>query len=141
MKHSLIVSETLFDLLELYTHSRGSTSVGPHFPADRFLTVRIPLNKEAEAQGLPRYTHWVNESRDPKATNGAKSGKELALEKAGARLHPLTPVAANGERPRAGEKGRDGAVRFMLDTECADAEKARVSEYFKVEMEEYEVEE
>ncbi|GMF69011.1 unnamed protein product [Aspergillus oryzae] len=121
--------------------SRGSTSVGPHFPADRFLTVRIPLNKEAEAQGLPRYTHWVNESRDPKATNGAKSGKELALEKAGARLHPLTPVAANGERPRAGEKGRDGAVRFMLDTECADAEKARVSEYFKVEMEEYEVEE
>ncbi|KAE8157519.1 Fructosamine kinase-domain-containing protein [Aspergillus tamarii] len=135
------VMETLFDLLELYTHSRGSTSVGPHFPADRFLTVRIPLNKEAEAQGLPRYTHWVNESRDLKTANGAKSGKEPALEKAGARLHPLTPVAANGERPRAGEKGRDGAVRFMLDSECADAEKTRVSEYFKVEMEEYEVEE
>jgi CTD kinase subunit beta len=56
-------------------------------------------------------------------------------------LHPLVPVAANGERPRPGEKGRDGAVRFMIDPERADAEKALVAEYFKVEMEEYEVEE
>jgi CTD kinase subunit beta len=29
----------------------------------------------------------------------------------------------------------------MLDSECAEAEKARVAEYFKIEMEEYEVEE
>lgn len=56
-------------------------------------------------------------------------------------MHPLTPVAANGERPKAGERGRDGAVRFMLDSERAEAEKARVAEYFKIEMEEYEVEE
>jgi CTD kinase subunit beta len=99
------------------------------------------LNKEAEAQGLPRYTHWVDESKDPKAANGAKNGKEPVLEKGGSILHPLTPVAASGERPKVGEKGRDGAVRFMLDTECADAEKTLVAEYFKVEMEEYEVEE
>ncbi|KAE8150760.1 cyclin-like protein [Aspergillus avenaceus] len=129
------VMETLFDLLELYTHSRSATSVGPHFPSDRFLTVRIPLNKEAEAQGLPRYTHWAD-----KTTNGSKNGKlSPAVEKGGAALHPLTPIAANGERPKAGEKGRDGAVRFMLETECADAEKALVAEYFKIEMEEYEV--
>ncbi|KAF7173240.1 hypothetical protein CNMCM6106_007344 [Aspergillus hiratsukae] len=152
------VMETLFDLLELYTHNRSSTTVGPHFPPDRFLTVRIPLNKEAEAQRLPRYTHWVEgrDSRDSKPTNGARDGRDRAAPKdrdrdrdrgagagAGAApaLHPLTPVAANGDRPKAGERGRDGAVRFMLDSECAAAEKARVAEYFKIEMEEYEVEE
>ncbi|EAW08032.1 putative cyclin [Aspergillus clavatus NRRL 1] len=141
------VMETLFDLLELYTHNRGSTCVGPHFPADRFLTVRIPLNKEAEAQQLPRYTHWVDETRAPRALNGARGGRNTAAaqrekDKGGAPpLHPLTPVAANGERPKPGERGRDGAVRFMIDPECAEAEKARVAEYFKVEMEEYEVEE
>ncbi|EDP56037.1 hypothetical protein KXW28_006406 [Aspergillus fumigatus] len=146
------VMETLFDLLELYTHNRNSTTVGPHFPPDRFLTVRIPLNKEAEAQRLPRYTHWVEDSRDSKPTDGARDGKDRpALKKrerdrdreaaAAPAVHPLTPVAANGERPKAGERGRDGAVRFMLDSECAKAEKARVAEYFKIEMEEYEVEE
>jgi CTD kinase subunit beta len=144
--------ETLFDLLELYTHNRSSTTVGPHFPPDRFLTVRIPLNKEAEAQRLPRYTHWVEDSRDSKPTNGARDGRDRTASKdrdrdrdrgaaAAPAVHPLTPVAANGERPKAGERGRDGAVRFMLDSECAEAEKARVAEYFKIEMEEYEVEE
>lgn len=128
--------ETLFDLLELYTHNRGHTTVGPHFPADRFLTVRIPLNTEAESQKLPRYTNWVPEPRESKATNGDKATKDATTK-----LHPLTPVAANGDRPRATEKGRDGAVRFMLDPECADAEKSHVATYFKVEMEEYEVEE
>lgn len=55
-------------------------------------------------------------------------------------VHPLTPVAANDDRPNPGERGRDGAVRFMIDPECADAEKSKVMQYFKVEMEEYEVE-
>lgn len=55
-------------------------------------------------------------------------------------VHPLTPVAANDDRPNPGERGRDGAVRFMIDPECAAAEKSKVVQYFKVEMEEYEVE-
>jgi CTD kinase subunit beta len=32
-------------------------------------------------------------------------------------------------------------VRFIVDSEYAQAEKARVAQYFNVEMEEYEVEE
>jgi CTD kinase subunit beta len=55
--------------------------------------------------------------------------------------HPLIPATATGERPKPGEKGRDAAVRFIVDSEYAQAEKARVAQYFKVEMEEYEVEE
>lgn len=39
----------------------------------------------------------------------------------------------------ASERGRDAAVRFMIDPEIADKEKRQVEEYFRVEMEEYEV--
>src|SRR5882757_9977047 len=42
-----MVMETLLDLLELYTHHRTSTVVGPELPVDTFLEVRIPLNLEA----------------------------------------------------------------------------------------------
>lgn len=136
--------ETLFDLLELYTHNRGSTSVGPRFPADRFLKVRIPLNQEAEAQGLPRFTHW-SDDRDAKPSNGfnisPSDTQPAPTENGDSRIHPLIPIAANGERPKPSERGRDGAVRFMIDTECADAEKSHVAQFFKVEMEEYEVDE
>ncbi|KAJ5272801.1 hypothetical protein N7478_007926 [Penicillium angulare] len=128
------VLETLFDLLELYTHHRSSTTVGPHFPADRFLTVRIPLNQEAGANQIARYAFWTERPRHPKTNNGISSGPPARLP------HPLTPIAANGERHRP-EKGRDAAVRFMLDPAQAEGEKKQVEEYFKVETEEYEVEE
>ena len=54
--------------------------------------------------------------------------------------HPLTPIAANGDR-LGSERGRDAAVRFMLDPAQAESEKRQVEEYFKVETEEYEVDE
>ncbi|KAL4918897.1 Fructosamine kinase-domain-containing protein [Aspergillus aurantiobrunneus] len=140
------VMETLLDLLELYTHNRGATTVGPHFPSDRFLTVRIPLNKEAEEQKLPRYTHSNDEGQSAKdsrkgpTTNGSTKTDQGAST-SGPLYHPLTPATATGERPKPGEKGRDAAVRFIIDCEYAAAENARVAQYFKVEMEEYEVEE
>ncbi|CAG8044138.1 unnamed protein product [Penicillium salamii] len=128
------VMETLFDLLELYTHHRSHTTVGPEFPADRFLTVRIPLNQEASEQRIPRYDVWVNQPQKP--SNGAAGGPQDPPRIA----HPLTPIAANGESQKTSERGRDAAVRFMLDPACADEEKREVARYFNVEMEEYEVE-
>lgn len=128
----LMATETLFDLLELYTHHRSQTIVGSEFPADRFLTVRIPLNQEAGEQHIPRYTVWVDQPQKP--SNGMEAFQRSQPS------HPLTPVAANGERQRTGERGRDAAVRFMLDPACADEERRRVVPYFTTEMEEYEVE-
>lgn len=101
--------------------------------------MRIPLNKEAEAQRIPRHTNWVEREKEAK-TNGFKSEGPLKEKEKEGVVHPLTPVAAHGERPRHGERGRDGAVRFMLEPECAESEKGQVSEYFRVEMEEFEVE-
>ncbi|OGE51334.1 hypothetical protein PENARI_c013G07814 [Penicillium arizonense] len=128
------VMETIFDLLELYTHYRGQTTVGPEFPADRFLTVRIPLNQEASTQHIPRHAPWVDQPRKP--ANGTINHAGYPPRPA----HPLTPVAANGDRQRTGERGRDAAVRFTIDPICADDERRQVARYFNVEMEEYEVE-
>ncbi|KAJ5171788.1 hypothetical protein N7492_004381 [Penicillium capsulatum] len=132
------VMETLFDLLELYTHHRAQTSVGPHFPADRFLTVRIPLNDEAAANHICRHTESQNRAQP---RDSAQSANGLGARHAGTPqrpAHPLTPIAANGDRHRSA-RGQDAAVRFMLDPEIAEAEKKQVEAYFKVETEAYEV--
>ena len=128
--------ETLLDLLELYTHHRSSTSVGPDFPPDTFLAIRITLNQEADSKKLPRFTIWKknrSSTNGSKAVNGSKDKNALPP-------NPMTPTpAAEAKGKSGGERGRDGTVRFMLNPERAQSEKSTVSEYFKVEIEEYEV--
>ncbi|KAJ5216383.1 cyclin-like protein [Penicillium cinerascens] len=133
------VMETLFDILELYTHHRSSTSVGPRFPADRFLTVRIPLNQEASEHRIPRYAHWIDRPRQPYNVGNAQNSTRPNDADTPRLHHPLTPTAANGDRHQTSDRGKDAAVRFMLDHDIADCEKRQVAEYFRVEMEEYEV--
>ncbi|EED15036.1 cyclin, putative [Talaromyces stipitatus ATCC 10500] len=150
------VMETLLDLLDLYIHHRSSTVVGPEYPLDAFLAIRIPLNKESEDEGLPRFTHWRDHISTNKTTNGTgpKHGKhnknkgkgkdqrdrdlEIVAVAAGPPPNPLTPVSANGEKPVLSDRGRDGTVRFMLDMERAKAEKKVVSSYFRDTIEEVE---
>jgi len=142
----------MLDLLELYTHHRASTSVGPDFPLDLFLSIRIPLNQE----NLPRYTAWKKSKEKPppsaptaaaaavqtngvvKATNGTKASPKDSPMSPPANM---APTSVNGTRGRIGERGRDGTVRFMLDPERERDEKSVVSEYFRIDEEEYEVEE
>ncbi|KKA20483.1 Cyclin [Rasamsonia emersonii CBS 393.64] len=152
------VMETLLDLLDLYTNHRTNTAVGPEFPLEAFLTIRIPLNQEAESKNLPRYTFWKEKEKEKEKdnlfSNGSKhhhhhhhknptpKGKEKDGGDRDTRpANPLTPISANGEKPNLNERGRDGTVRFMLDPDRAEAEKRVVSEYFREEVEEYVVDE
>jgi CTD kinase subunit beta len=131
----------LLDLLDLYTHNRANTAVGTEFPLEAFLTIRIPLNQEADSKNLPRFTHW----KDLKSSvsNGSKHNKQSTPNKGKEKdvdirpANPLTPVSATDEKPLIHERGRDGTVRFMLDPERAEDEKKVVSGYFKDEVEEY----
>jgi CTD kinase subunit beta len=138
------------DLLELYTHHRSNTVLGPRFPLEAFLTIRIPLNREAEDNQLPRFTNWQRDTTASPKPNGAKAakhanhkGKLENREKNGLKdtpANPLTPTSATGEKMlTGGDRGREGTVRFMLDPERAKSEKTIVSEFFRVEMEEFEV--
>ncbi|KAH8704199.1 putative cyclin [Talaromyces proteolyticus] len=146
------VMETLLDLLDLYIQNRPNTVVGPEFPVEAFLTIRIPLNKEAEDRNLPRFTNWKSSSKDsdpdqntvngngkhgkyPGPSNKGNRGKEADSNIANPQ-NPLTPTSANGERPGLSDRGRDGTVRFMLDPERADAEKKVVSSYFNDQIHE-----
>lgn len=81
------------------------------------------------ARQIPRFTGITRMAN--------KSGQDGAPQRP---HHPLTPVAANGERRGASERGRDAALRFMLDPARAEEERRLVEEYFIVEKEDYEAE-
>ncbi|EER28813.1 RNA polymerase II C-terminal domain kinase beta subunit [Coccidioides posadasii str. Silveira] len=146
------VMETILDLLELYTHHRNSTSIGPDFSLDTLLNIRIPLNQEADFKKLPRYAYFNRRKPEPngvRAPNGSKRDRDNKNNKNAAspatkdapRVNPLAPTAAHDPARRSTERGRDATIRFMLNPEQARAERATVEQYFKVEMEQYEVEE
>ncbi|KAL2433563.1 hypothetical protein ABEF95_005982 [Exophiala dermatitidis] len=163
-----MVMETLLDLLELYTHHRTMTSVGPDFPVDRFLEVRIPLNVESEEKRLPRYTEWIGTSPEdaslgllgqagglngapgrgglngshsrgssknvsPKdanitSPNSTNSSSGTGIPGSGSTAATSLP-GAGGVRQRAGERGREGSVRFILNPDRERDERAIVEMY------------
>jgi CTD kinase subunit beta len=143
----VILPETLLDLLELYTHYRTNTVVGPEFAVDTFLNVRIKLNEEVEFKHLPRFTEWKEPKKPKPAANGngrlsngsRPSPKDVSPKEVVTPVQPPTPTStapsaaapANGT-PRAGrigERGRDGTVRFMLNPDREQEEKNIVAEY------------
>lgn len=136
-------TETLLDLLDLYTHHRGSTSVGPLYSLETFINVRIKLNQEASAANIPRYAAYASESAsDSQMSNGVKPRNGIDP------TSPLTPATPGTISPGTmhpptsaiGIRGQNGTVRFMIDAKRARDERAEVDKYLTVEMEEYEVE-
>ena len=142
----MYVSETLLDLLDLYTHHRTSTIVGPQYALEMFISIRITLNQEASAKHLPRYTGngVKTHVNGEKATNGVKEKTPKKSNKAQVGLGDIATIedkstAMNGSSPpKPGLK--DGTVRFMLDPQRAKEEKSIVSEFFTFEEEEFESE-
>lgn len=138
----------MLDLLDLYTHHRGSTIVGLQHPVESFINLRIVLNQEASAHKYPRFTEGPASKPEPnglKATNGGPDKQQVHSpvdDPIKSIRSPQEIVSTNGTgSPTQGKPGlRDGTVRFMLDAERAREERHAVSEFFKVEMEEYEVE-
>lgn len=94
-----------------------------------------------DAKQLPRYTEWTDRKS---MTNGAaksSNGTKISSQEPSRAASPSAPGLANGTQGRIGERGRDGTVRFMLNPEREQEEKAVVAEYFKpAEEEEIEVE-
>lgn len=121
------------DLLDLYTHHRNATLVGPDYALDVFIQIRISLNQEVSAQALPRYTNWVDHDTASPSENNQPNGTVNGAMATPTSISPQSPARAGAP----GEKGRDGTVRFMLDPGRAKAEKNTVKEYFKPEEKEW----
>ncbi|KAJ4364521.1 RNA polymerase II C-terminal domain kinase beta subunit [Neocucurbitaria cava] len=138
------VMETLLDLLDLYTHHRASTSVGPLYTLEHFINIRIGLNQEASAANVPRYTVYASEATSEAQTSSNNVKPQNIIDP----TSPLTPATPGTISPRTdqppksaiGQRGQDGTVRFMLDAARARDERTEVEKYHKIEEEEYEVE-
>lgn len=135
------VMETLLDLLDLYTHHRMMTTVGPLYPLETFIDIRIQLNNEASAANIPRFAQYASEAASSQTTNGA-SKQRNGIDPTSP-LTPVTPGTISPSQPPTsaiGIRGQNGTVRFMLDAARARNEKDTVDKYHKIEEEEYEVE-
>ena len=138
-------------MLDLYTNHRSSTIVGPIYPVDKFLNIRITLNQEASASGIPPYSQPKSAAKASSnskkhkqhLTNGVNGGKEGRSKKA--KHSPLSPRDREGNHllasPTSGgvtsKPGvKEGTVRFMLSAERARDEKVVVDEYFRMVEEE-----
>lgn len=156
-------AETMLDLLDLYTHHRGASLIGPNYPLDTYINIRIALNQESKDAHLPRYTNASpppapsTKSNPPPAptkpanglppkpgtttTNGASASAALPARPPPPQQEPspATPVIALPVSA-VGTRGLGGTVRFMLDAARARDEKDTVAGYFKDEEEEYEIE-
>ena len=91
-------TETLLDLLDIYTSYRTSTALGPSIPLDTFLQVRIPLNNESARRKLPRFTEYVEPETPSSATRPNINGTNTSS-------HPTGPRDSRDNRP-TGPGGR-----------------------------------
>lgn len=137
------VMETLLDLLDLYTHHRGSTSVGPLYTLEHFISIRIGLNQEASAAKLPRYALYASEAAaaPDRTANGTKprNGIDPTSPLAPATPRTMSPGFNQPPKSAIGVRGQDGTVRFMLDEARARDERVETDKYLKPEEEEVEV--
>ncbi|KEF55172.1 uncharacterized protein A1O9_08826 [Exophiala aquamarina CBS 119918] len=147
------VMETLLDLLELYTHHRNQTAIGPEFSVDTFLEVRIPLNQESEERRLPRFTEWLKTPNEKNiqghghgGLNGTANGSHSRSSSKNVSPKDITSPSTNsssgvgsgstaatsvpGGRPRIGERGREGTIRFILNPD-REMEEREVVETFR----------
>jgi CTD kinase subunit beta len=134
------IMETLQDLIDLYTHHRGATSVGPLYTLEHFIEIRIGLNQEATAANIPRFSLY--ESDAGSTANGAKTKNGIHLASPATPATPGTISPGTDQPPKSaiGIRGQNGTVRFMLDAARAHDERAEVDKFYKVEEEEYEEE-
>jgi CTD kinase subunit beta len=138
------VMETLLDLLDLYTHHRATTSVGPLYTLEAFINIRIGLNQEATAANITRYTLYASDAAADMqhTTNGLKprNGAGPTSPLTPATPGTVSPSVAQPPTSAIGIRGQNGTVRFMLDAARALDEKNEVDKFHKIEEEEYEVE-
>jgi CTD kinase subunit beta len=129
------VVETMLDLLDLYAHFHKSTKVGAQFPMNKFIEVKISLNKEVDSsKRLGRYETWCERC-------------EAEVKD----IHPITPGSATSPATtssfsmvtsniKRSVKSTDATMRFVFDEDEARRELDAVTDFFREDYEEYEIE-
>lgn len=135
------VVETMLDLLDLYAHFHKSTKVGSRFPLDKFIEVKIALNKEVETnKRLHRYETWCDrceaEVRDiHPITPGSATSPATNTS-----FPPTAASSTNSNTAKRSVRSTDATMRFVFDEDEARRELDAVQDFFREDFEEYEVE-
>ena len=152
--------ECMLDLLDLYTHHRATTLEGTSFPLDKYISVRIGLNNEANAADWPRFVGCSDAFNRTWSTAPSPNEPDMNGGRSSTKTSPTSPAAAGAPSRGKGEVGtptgrlrgevhtpttprppvREPTMRFMLDRDRAMDEKAVVDLYMEDSEEEYEVE-
>lgn len=142
-------TETLFDLLEVYTEYLSATIVDRDPDLNTFLGIRIDLNSEASANQYPRYAQSIMEkafSNDKKnlATYGTRDHCESGLNPV-VNLRKDASDKIQYQQSSASAKNlmrfNTGTVRYMMDPQRAKNKKRAMENIFGfVEEDESEVE-
>jgi CTD kinase subunit beta len=133
------VVETMLDLLDLYAQFQKSTKIGQRFPQEKFINVKIGLNKELDGSTrLARYeTYCAQCQAEVKDIHPITPGS--ATSPATTSSYPGTIVGTAGAARRT-SKGTEATMRFVFDEEEARREQDMVNDFFREEYEEYEIE-
>ncbi|KAK8029164.1 C-type cyclin [Apiospora marii] len=108
--------EVLSDLLDLYTQSHKHTRLGSRYPLDRFIEIKIAINKEIEDRAIV-FTSWCEDCAYHSPSP------------------PFPPASQGGI-------GSTEAItkRFIFDRDAAREEQEITRPYFEDDFEEYETE-
>jgi len=129
------VTETMLDLLDLYTLFQKSTKVGTQFELAKFIDIKIKLNQEVDSdKRLARFQEWCSKCE--------ADDKEKYPITPGSATSPATTGSFPGSNSvKLGTKATENlTMRFVFDSEEARKEQERVAEYYKEEYEQYEIE-
>lgn len=139
------VTETVFDLLDLYTQAQKNTRVGPRFNASRFVEIRLDLKEDMDRYHGYRFEDWClvcegedEEARESNRIYGTRNGNGIKHVSSPPTAPPTsTSITTSVRRSRAGQ---DSTLRYVFDIDRARDEQEEVARYFAQDWEEYEVE-
>ena len=129
--HRGAVMESMLDILDLYVQHHKSTKLGSQFDLNKIIDIKIRLNNDLDKAFEPRYLFFCSrcEAEDPQPSTPASV------------TSPATSTSWPGDASsRRTARGQDGTMRFVFDPEIAKSEQETVSQYFKAEFEDHEVE-
>jgi CTD kinase subunit beta len=141
------VSETIMDLLDLYTTNRSLTFAGTQFSREDIVDVRISLNKISEQYNLSRYAHWRDEGSGLFGTPAYVTSLKAPRNVPTTSTSPKTESKDDGNTEEAKSNGETSSKanslpvrRFILQPGEAVREVADLDDYFVTAEEEYDKE-
>ncbi|ROT43037.1 cyclin-like protein [Sodiomyces alkalinus F11] len=144
------ILEALFDLLDLYTHHTKATRLGSKHELNRFIQIRIDLNKEMESSYEQKEPKIIPYSCDACEMEPPPTGFTLAVTPSltpsftpgvtpGSATSPATAGSGSNPAVRRSTRGAEGTMRFVFDKEQAQKEQDAVNSYLHEDYEDVEI--